>query len=49
MVTMDSLTVFDDMASWDDLYSAAYLEPPDLDHAITHMYVLPPLTILPVR
>ena len=45
MVTKNNLNVFEDMASWDDLYSVTSLKPPNPDHTITHMYVV----LLPLR
>ena len=42
MVTTGNLAVFEDMASWDDLYSVRSLESLNFDHTITHVYV-PPL------
>jgi len=38
----DNLDVFEDMASWDDLYSVTSLKPSNTDYTITHVYVCRP-------
>ncbi|KAF9652433.1 hypothetical protein BDM02DRAFT_3183813 [Thelephora ganbajun] len=43
MVVTNNLTVFEDMTSWDDLYSLASVETLDLGHAITLTHEGPPL------
>ena len=42
MVTTGNLAVFEDMASWDDLYPVRSLESLNFDHTITHVYVPSP-------
>jgi len=37
MVVTEDLTVFEEMASWDDFYPAASIQPANLDHPITQM------------